>query len=299
MVVAADVSDMSTAVAIHELGDHPRTPVEVKLVSGADADTATAESTVARRRTMVASTPFAQNRCAELHSDILNCQLPSTYAPQLEGEADQWLTMALDGLRTAVAIGDLQRGANFHISALNQFVRLKYPLSDALRSEIIVLLYHLVTADVDVQFGSRQRWCGLLCKLLRRGKDLELSLPWRPIFDMLFKHSTSKLRTAEFASRSHAQAHVAALTRCASQARRHFPDGSSAGILEAIEPMLCPKDPQVASAARLARHSSPCCIPSHGRPRPLQHVEPPALRLSPRLTDPPSWLADYLAPPAS
>ena len=200
---------------------------------------------------MAPETAAQRFRAAELHSDVLNPTLPPSYAPLIEDEAAQHLSLSLEGLRTSVAIGDLQRGANFHCAALRRFIGLKHTLPDEVRADAIHLLYTLVTADVDIMFSMRRRWCGLLCKLLRRGKHLKLTLPWRPIFDKLLEHTGTKLRMASYASRSLNQSHVSALARCAAQCRRHFPAGSSEEILTAIEPLLCPKDPQLYTGAAL------------------------------------------------
>ena len=48
-----------------------------------------------------------------------------------------------------ISAGDLQRGANFHVSALRRFVTLKHELSDDARALSIQLVYQLVTADID------------------------------------------------------------------------------------------------------------------------------------------------------
>ena len=147
----------------------------------------------------------AAARRAEVHSESLNAILPPSYSSLVDSEAATQLHLALDGLRAAATAGDLQRGANFHVSALRRFVTLKHELSDDARALSIQLVYRLVTADIDLSFAMRRRWCGLLCKLLRRGKHLRLCLPWRPIFDMILQHASSKLRVAAYHSRSQAQ----------------------------------------------------------------------------------------------
>ena len=195
------------------------------------------------------TTPHAQARANELHDECLNSALP--YSAQLEDEGIRSLTLSLDGLRSAIVMGDLQRGANFHCAALRRAVSLKHELSDGKRAESIRLIYVLVTADIDLQLSMRRRWCALLCKLLRRAKHLHLNLPWRPMFDKLVQHSSGKLRQAEYTSRTTAHSHLSALARCASQARRHWPVGSAAEILDAVEPILCAKDPQLYSGAAL------------------------------------------------
>jgi hypothetical protein len=129
------------------------------------------------------STPHAQARANELHNECLNAALP--YSALLEDEGVRSLSLSLGGLRSAVAIGDLQRGTNFHCAALRRTISLKHELTDAMRAESIRLIYALVTADIDLQLSMRRTWCGLLCKLLRRAKHLHLNLPWRPMFDKL------------------------------------------------------------------------------------------------------------------
>ena len=146
--------------------------------------------------------PIDAARTNELHSDCLNVCLPSAYKTELDEESKEGLELALGGLRAAAAAGDLSRGANFHCSALRRHLALKHALSDAARVEVIEILYRLVTADVPVAHGVRRRWAVALCKLLRRAKHLDFVLPWRPLLSQLLLYSTSKLRIAQFASRS-------------------------------------------------------------------------------------------------
>jgi hypothetical protein len=54
---------------------------------------------------------------------------------------------------------------------------------------------------------------------------------------------------------------VSQLARCAHQCRRHFPAGSSKDILEAVEPLLCPKDPLFFTGAALLS----LLLPTHGK----------------------------------
>ena len=203
----------------------------------------------------------AAAREAEIHSDVLNPALPPSYASLVDTEAATQLQLALHGLRAAVAAGDLQRGANFHCSSLRRFISLKHALPDEVRGYAIQLIYELVTTDVELPLSMRRRWCGLLSKLLRRAKHLRLCLPWRPMFDMIMQHANTKLRIAAYTSRSQSQSHLSALARCAAQCRRHFAASSSADILAAVEPMLCPKDPQLYTGAALLS----LLLPTHSR----------------------------------
>ena len=49
--------------------------------------------------------------------ETLNGALPPTYAPLLEAEGAEGFALVVEGLRTAVALGDLHRGAKFHAAA--------------------------------------------------------------------------------------------------------------------------------------------------------------------------------------
>lgn len=189
----------------------------------------------------------------------LNAQLPLSYALTIKDERET-LIQSIDELHAAVASGDLQRGANFHAASIRRFLALKHALSSDERVKSIHLLYELVTADLKVPLNVRRRWCALLTKLLRKCKHVYLALPWRPLLDKLMQYAHSKLRVAEFASRSTAHSHLSALAKLAAQARRHFEPGSSAGILAAVEPLLCPKDPRFFSGAALLS----LLLPTHG-----------------------------------
>jgi hypothetical protein len=205
--------------------------------------------------------PWDRIRASAHHGDILTPLLPSSYASELDEEAREALRLGIEGLREAAAAGDLQRGASFHTAALRRYLGLKHALDDDKRTELARLLYHLVTSDVPASMSVRRRWCGLLCKLLKRMKHERLELPWRPLLPLLLQHGTSKLRVAAYASRSQASGHLAQLAKCAAQCRRHFPEGSAAEILEAVEPLLCPKDPQFFTGATLLS----LLLPTHGK----------------------------------
>lgn len=175
----------------------------------------------------------------------LNALLPPNYSGNLVDEGVSMLQAALRGLKNSFVVGDLQRGCRFHTAALKRCLGYKHELSDADRAECIYILYDLVTADVEIELTLRVRWASTLTFLLRRAKHLTLSLPWRPMFECLVKHTRSKLRIAAYVNRAVVQSHSHMLARAAAQCRRHFPAGTSAELLEAITPMLCPKDPQV------------------------------------------------------
>ena len=167
----------------------------------------------------------------------LNQELP--YASVLDAERDDAFNLAVVGLRQALTTGDLQRAARFHTAAIRRALALKHRLADETLTSLIYLLFELVTAPVTVALPVHTRWCGLLVKLLKSGKHLTLTLPWRRLFEMLVSHAP-KLRLASYASRGVQSAHAAALARVAAQARRHFPAGTAAALLEALEPLLCP-----------------------------------------------------------
>ena len=167
----------------------------------------------------------------------LNQELP--YASVLDAERDDAFNLAVTGLRQALTTGDLQRAARFHTAAIRRALALKHRLADETLTSLIYLLFELVTAPVTVALPVHTRWCGLLVKLLKSGKHLALTLPWRRLFEMLVSHAP-KLRLASYASRGVQSAHAAALARVAAQARRHFPAGTAAALLEALEPLLCP-----------------------------------------------------------
>jgi hypothetical protein len=153
----------------------------------------------------------------------LNDQLP--YASLLPAEGAHARSLLITGLRESLKSGDLQRGARFHCAALKRLVSLKLPLPDEERTELIHLLYELITADVPLPLPLRSRWCSNLVQLLKRGKHLQLQLPWRPLLAALLRHSMPKLRPAAYCSRGVMSAHLGSLARCAAQCRRHFAQG--------------------------------------------------------------------------
>eukprot|EP00966_Prymnesium_polylepis_P108084 2502894-Prymnesium_polylepis.1 len=193
-------------------------------------------------------------------SETLNGALPPSYVSLLAAESAEGFDLAIDGLRTAVALGDLHRGAKFHAAALQRHINLRHKLSDEQKLELIGLFFQLVVQDAPLPLRVRMRWCGLLERLLRRAKHLELSLPFRPLFDLLLRRSYPRLRPHEFVNRSVEHHYVQALARVASRCARHFPAGASAEILEAVEPLLCAQDAQLFVGAALLS----LLLPTHG-----------------------------------
>ena len=112
-------------------------------------------------------------------------------------------------------------------------------------------------------------------KLLRRGKHLRLCLPWRPIFDMIRQHASSKLRVAAYSSRSQVQAHLSALARCAAQCRRHFAAASSPWASAAIVDITFSAASVAAALAATAAAS--CCATTIYATSPATSVVPTAL----------------------
>lgn len=200
-------------------------------------------------------------------SALLNGLLPSAYEAELASESSAALELALVGLRGAASQGDLCHSTAFHCSALLRYMSLKHPLTDEIRVEAIETLYQLVVADVPIALRVRRRWAGALCKLLRKAKHLNFELPWHPLLNQLLLHSTSKLRVAHYTSRSSASSHLSQLAQCAAQCRRHFPEGSGAEIMQAIEPLLCPKDPHFFSGCAVLS----LLLPTQGREGAMWH----------------------------
>lgn len=204
--------------------------------------------------------PPIDNAESEL-SALLNGLLPSAYAQSLDEESSAGLKLALDGMRSSASEGDLSRGATFHCAALRRHMSLKHGMTDEARVQAIEVLYQLIVADVPVALTVRRRWSSAFCKLMRKAKHLDFKLPWRPLLNQLLLYCTSKLRVAHYTSRANASAHLTQLASCAAQCRRHFPEGSAAEIMQAIEPMLCPKDPQFFSGCALLS----LLLPTRGR----------------------------------
>lgn len=173
-------------------------------------------------------------------AQTLNAALP--YAILLDSESDEGFRIAIEGLRLAVALGDVHRGVKFHMAALQRHLQLRHKLSDEQRGELIKIVFRLVVQDTPISMRVRMRWCNLLERLLQRGKHLKLSLPFRPLLNLVLRRSWPRLRKHEFTNRSSEHHYLQALARCASLCARHLATGSAAEIIAAIEPLLCAQD---------------------------------------------------------
>ena len=83
--------------------------------------------------------------------------------------------------------------------------------------------------------AGQVRWATTLARVLGLHKRLlRLELPWRPL--LLLMQRTHLLRSAGYEGGATGSAHVAALERLVRRARRFFPAGAAAELLQELRP---------------------------------------------------------------
>ena len=197
---------------------------------------------------------------ASRHSEeaALNRALP--YAASLPAEAAASLDAAASGLRTALAIGDFQRGAPHALRQLALHLQRKHDLADQERRALI-LDAHAAVCHADLPASTRAEACVVLSGLLRRGKHLNVSLGWRPLWRLLLAAHLPEHGPVSYESRSVAASHRVELARCVARCRSHFAAGEAQAMLDAAAALLCPHD---ASRFFLGASLLALFLPSHG-----------------------------------
>ncbi|KAI8578771.1 hypothetical protein K450DRAFT_245430 [Umbelopsis ramanniana AG] len=169
----------------------------------------------------------------EAHTLHYSQALP--YASQLDREAELWLSDICTQLVVSVQAHDFAPGCLFWVKSLSSYLDLKHALPRETRANLAKLLYEL-TIIPGMDSALVEIWANACVRLIKKKKHLgpqDLSLPWRPLYEMIHKTFFPKSRQRTLVSESK---QIASILRLAEYAQRFFPSGASQEILEEFLP---------------------------------------------------------------
>jgi len=170
--------------------------------------------------------------------------LPPSYVAALAAEGARSLQLAADALHVAAGAGDLFRGLPNALHELTALLRRHHKIDDSTCTDLILLLFDLVTLESAAPPHVLQQACQVLSHMLQQGKHLRgLALPWRPLWRVLLAHHLPVDEAPTFRSRGAERVIRAELAHVAAQCRRHFAPASADEMLAESAPLLCPHDP--------------------------------------------------------
>ncbi|CAO3568761.1 unnamed protein product [Mortierella alpina] len=170
----------------------------------------------------------------DLASDLLTV-LPYSHA--LASEAADMLDNIVHHFGLSLQSEDWAPGALYWAKQLNQYLDLKYTLPKETRIAFAKVFWELTIAPgMDVTMV--EAW-SVFCRRLIKKKDLigpkDLTLPWRPIYDILERILFPKNRQRALLSESKRMSRI---VRLVDEAQRFFPPEAAGEILEEFIPKM-------------------------------------------------------------
>ena len=175
-------------------------------------------------------------------SSALAPAAPQSYAPiaaALEADFRAQLDLILRYLPLAHSLRDSDR-AGYYLRRLLALLDQRYELTPAERVQLLqaVLALLLDAQELHLQIRCLQ----VLVSLLHTHADLpSLSIPWRPLFDLLASLHFPSARTFTY-PQSLLKQHSAQLVKLIHAARRYFPATTGREVWDAFSPYLSPFD---------------------------------------------------------
>ncbi|RGB33631.1 hypothetical protein C1646_815894 [Rhizophagus diaphanus] len=159
------------------------------------------------------------------------------YASSFEGEADTLLNEIVENLCSSAKAQDWGPGCGFWVKQLNGYLDLQHPLSCQTRAQLARVLFELViTPGIDT---SHAEVFSNTCVRLLKKKDKigpeDLTLPWEPLFDMIYRIYFPKGRQKTLISESK---QISAVVRLVEHAQRFFPPEATKDILARVLPLF-------------------------------------------------------------
>ena len=134
--------------------------------------------------------------------------------------------------------------------ALKRHLDLKRSVSREARVAVIPPLFAATTDAHGLDQMLQRNFAKVLCRLLKRREEepLPMSLPWRPIYQMIDRLLFGKARTPQTPLCRNVPYYAVSLAR---HARRYFVPGANAEILAELRPFCCPHDMSLMRAQAL------------------------------------------------
>ncbi|KAF9979719.1 hypothetical protein BGZ75_009303 [Mortierella antarctica] len=159
------------------------------------------------------------------------------YGHSLASEAADMLDNIVHHFGLSLQSEDWAPGALYWAKQLNQYLDLKYALPKETRIAFAKVFWELAIAP-GMDITMVEAW-SVFCRRLIKKKDLigpkDLTLPWRPIYDILERILFPKNRQRALLSESKRMSRI---IRLVDQAQRFFPPEAAAEILEEFIPKM-------------------------------------------------------------
>ncbi|KAF9193043.1 hypothetical protein BGZ51_004276 [Haplosporangium sp. Z 767] len=159
------------------------------------------------------------------------------YGHDLAQEAHEMLDNIIHHFGLCLKAEDWAPGALYWAKQLNQYLDLKYTLPKETRVAFVKMFWELTVAP-GMDATMVEVWAQY-CRRLLKKKDLidrnDLTLPWRPLYELLEKTLFAKTRQRALLSESK---RMVKIIRLIDEAQRFFPPEASAEILEEFVPKM-------------------------------------------------------------
>ncbi|KAF9978770.1 hypothetical protein BGZ73_000417 [Actinomortierella ambigua] len=208
--------------------------------------------------------PLAHNNWGDLAVTLTNV-LP--YSSSLSAEAADMLNDIIHHFNICLQAQDWAPGAAFWAKQLNKFLDLKYTLPLETRISFAKVFFELTIAP-GMEIALVEHWARYCQRLIKKKKLIgpkDLTLPWRPLYELLERVLFTKNRQRALLSESKRMASVVQLV---GHAQRFFPQTASREILEEFLPRFSTGDlPELLKAQSYLS----TFLPTHN----LQTLSPP------------------------
>ncbi|KAF9423952.1 hypothetical protein BGZ94_008121 [Podila epigama] len=198
---------------------------------------------IAQNRTIVDMPPYTTTASAEIEpnpswgdlSSALNNILP--YGNELAAEASEMLSTILHHIGLSLQAEDWAPGAIYWAKQLNQYLDLKYTLPLESRVGLAKVFYELTVAP-GMDCTMIEAWSTYCRRLIKKKAQIgpdDLTLPWRPLYNLLEKILFPKNRQRALLSESK---RMVKIIRLIEDAQRFFPPEAAKEILEEFLPQM-------------------------------------------------------------
>ncbi|KAG1755009.1 uncharacterized protein EDB91DRAFT_1096702 [Suillus paluster] len=125
---------------------------------------------------------------------------------------------------------------------LQCWLQMRYPMMTSIRAKLVRFYYELCLLP-GIEVRIIRSWADMLYRLLgsktvkRKLEATDLQLPWKPLWDVLYKELFPKNRLAEFQGNRNLNN---ILLYVAESCKRYFPASDISGMLETFLPILTP-----------------------------------------------------------
>ncbi|KAG0235309.1 hypothetical protein BGW42_005476 [Actinomortierella wolfii] len=189
--------------------------------------------------TVVASMdPELAHNWGDLSSSLAN-MLP--YSNVLSAEAAEMLQNIIQNFNLCVQAEEWAPGAAFWAKQLNKYLDLKYTLPLETRVSFARVFFELTVAP-GMEISLVEYWARYCQRLIKKKKLIgpkDLTLPWRPLFDLLERVLFTKNRQRALLSESK---RISSVVQLVGHAQRFFPQTASREILEEFLPRFSTGD---------------------------------------------------------